>query len=118
MNEAQRSERRVDRLVGPHARPGYDRLWMWFGLSYAGWLTMPRVMMHAMPDDWQDRMAALLEEWDATWDSSEMPNTRVQAVATSGRMTRWPKWLLNYRYPDTRELKKLMRPNARNQRPA
>ena len=77
---------------------------------------MPRVMMHAMPDDWQNRMAALLEEWDATWDSGEMPNTRVQAIAESGRMTRWPKWLLDYRYPDERELKKLKRPNNQVER--
>jgi hypothetical protein len=25
---------------------------------------MPRVLMHEMPEDWQDRMAALCEEWE------------------------------------------------------
>ena len=88
---------------------GRERLWLWFSLSYASWLTMPRVMMHAMPDEWQDRMAALLEEWDAHWDSSDMPNTRVQAVGERGRITRFPSWLLNYRHPDRRALNALLR---------
>ena len=59
---------------------GHDRLWVWFGLGRPSWLTMPRVMMHAMPDDWQERMAALLEEWDAKWDTSDLPGTKVSAV--------------------------------------
>jgi len=43
---------------------GYDRLWNWFGLSRATFITLPRAMCHEMPDGWQERMAALLEEWD------------------------------------------------------
>lgn len=78
---------------------GHDRLWRWFGLSYASWLTMPRSMMHEMPDDWQDRMAQLCEEWDEAWDSSEMPYPRVNAVGADGRLRKWPDWLLNYRHP-------------------
>ena len=31
-----------------------ERLSRWFGLSYASWLTMPRVMMEAMPEEWQE----------------------------------------------------------------
>lgn len=90
-------------------REGKDALWLRFGLSYASWLTMPRVMMHAMPDEWQARMAVLLEEWDRTWDSTEMPNPRVQAVMPSGRITQWPRWLLNYRHPDIQQVEKLRR---------
>lgn len=82
---------------------GRDRLWDWFGMSYASWLTMPRVMMHAMPDDWQERMAVLCEEWDAAWDSSDLPTPSVQA-RSNGRFTKWPRWLLNYRHPDRKAI--------------
>lgn len=89
---------------------GRERLWNWFGLGRASWLTMPRVMMHAMPDDWQERMAQLCEEWDAAWDSSALPSTQVQAVGDNGRLTKFPEWLLNYRHPNDAELARL-RPN-------
>lgn len=85
---------------------GYDALWSWFCLSYASWLTLPRVMMHEMPDDWQMRMAELLNEWEATWDSNDLPEPAVQA-RKGRRFTRWPDWLLNYRYPDRAEIQKL-----------
>jgi len=80
---------------------GHDRLWRWFGLGRASWLTMPRVMMHAMPDDWQNRMAALLEEWGETWDTDGLPGTKVSAVnLRTNRFIKWPNWVLNYRHPD------------------
>ena len=28
----------------------------WFGLSYASFLTLPRVLMEAMPEEWQRKM--------------------------------------------------------------
>lgn len=86
---------------------GRERLWNWFGCSRASWLTMPRVMMHAMPDDWQERMSKLCEEWDAHWDTSDMPYTRVQAVAENGRMTKFPCWLLDYRHPCADEINRI-----------
>ena len=92
-------------------REGYDRLWVWFGCSRASWLTMPRIMMHQMPDDWQNKMAELLEEWDETWDSQDMPTPHVAARGKNNRFTRWPSWLLNYRHPDKAELEKLRCPN-------
>ena len=53
-------------------KKGYDRLWNYFGLSYASWLTMPRVLMHEMPDSWQLKMAKLLEEYDNYWDTDKL----------------------------------------------
>ena len=50
-----------------HIDEGYERLWRWFGLSRASWLTIPRVLMHEMSDEWQEKMAQLLEEYDRTW---------------------------------------------------
>lgn len=79
--------------------PGRDRLWLWFGLGRASFLTMPRVLMHEMPDDWQSKMAALLEEYDATF--TEWPpdiGTRVQ-ITDAGKLTRLHGWLKEYRYP-------------------
>lgn len=40
----------------------------WFELSYAQYLTIPRSIMEAMPDEWQERMAACLRELDDTFD--------------------------------------------------
>lgn len=78
---------------------GRQRLWGWFGLSYASFLTLPRVLMHAMPDDWQDRMAALLEEYEDTFDTSDLPSAFVSA-RRDNRFMKWPHWLLKYRRPD------------------
>ena len=89
-------------------RDGYDRLWAWFGLSRASWLTLPRSMMHEMPDGWQHRMAELLKEWDETWDSHHMPEPIVNAKE-SGRFTKWPEWVLNYRHPHKTTLATLRR---------
>ncbi len=40
----------------------------WFELSYAQFLTVPRLVMESMPYEWQEQMAALLEEMDETFD--------------------------------------------------
>lgn len=34
----------------------------WFGLSYASWLTIPRLSLQEMPVDWQARFFQLLDE--------------------------------------------------------
>lgn len=82
---------------------GYDQLWGWFGLSYAAWLTLPRILMHEMPDDWQAKMAQLLEQWDETWDTSDLPCTQVTGVR-SNRFVAWPSWLMEYRHPNNAEI--------------
>ena len=82
---------------------GHDRLWHWFGLSRSAYAIMPRVMMHAMPDDWQDRMATLLEEWMAFWPNMPDIDACVQ-IRRAGRMIPTPPWLLNYRHPDRQHL--------------
>lgn len=79
---------------------GYDKLWGWFGLSYASFCTMPRILMHEMPDAWQSKMADLLAEFDATFQTSELPRCKVMAVDESGKFSRWPDWLLHYRRPE------------------
>lgn len=88
---------------------GHDNLWLWFGLSRASWLTIPRVLMHKMPDEWQRDMARLLNEWDETWDTDDLPSPYVTA-RDGNKFTRWPSWVVDYRHPDLKqiELRRIM----------
>ncbi|BAK75788.1 hypothetical protein NH8B_0956 [Pseudogulbenkiania sp. NH8B] len=87
----------IDRPDYPNA--GKEALWFWFGCSRASFLTLPRVMMHAMPDQWQCQMAELLEQYDNTFPNQPDIGTRVQAVQGT-RLVKFPEWVLNYRHPD------------------
>lgn len=79
---------------------GHTKLWGWFGMSYASWLTIPRVLMHEMPDEWQGKMADLLQEYDDAFPNQDhLPEPYVTAKV-DGRVTKWPGWVLNYRRPD------------------
>ena len=40
----------------------------WFELTYAQYLTIPRSVLEAMPDEWQERLVACLRELDDTMD--------------------------------------------------
>lgn len=82
-------------IVAP--RPGCDALWGWFGLSRASWLVLPRVLMHDMPDDWQARMAVLLEEFDAVYRNVPLYDVQVQ-LKRGGRYVPMPDWI-SYRHP-------------------
>lgn len=94
---------------------GHDALWKWFGLSRASFLTMPRVMMHAMPDEWQAKMAVLLDEWDAEWDTSNTSDPGLHVSAKVGnRFTAMPDWLLQYRHPDIAEIESRRRAPIEN----
>ncbi|MFU4952057.1 hypothetical protein ACM7ZP_17325 [Pseudomonas aeruginosa] len=85
------------------ANSGYDQLWAWFGLSRSAYAVLPRVMMHAMPDDWQRRFAELMDEWDDHWPNQPDVNARVH-IAQNGLYISTPKWLLDYRHPDHNQL--------------
>lgn len=47
---------------------GSQPIHTWFELSYAQFLTVPRLVMESMPQEWQWKMAALLTEMDNTFD--------------------------------------------------
>jgi hypothetical protein len=93
----------LDAVVNVCKGLGHEKLWAWFGLSRASFLTLPRILMHEMPDEWQSKMADLLQEYDDAFNVGELPEARVQAVR-DGKITKWPKWLLNYRHPDKDEI--------------
>lgn len=40
----------------------------WFELTYAQYLTVPRSLLEAMPEEWQERFVRCLEELDAEFD--------------------------------------------------
>jgi len=83
-----------------------SRLWDWFGLSYASFLTLPRVLMHEMPEEWQDKMTDLLEEFGETFPNQPNIGTRVQATK-DGKLIKFPEWIINYRRPDKEQINKL-----------
>lgn len=85
--------------------PGHDELWLWFSLSYASFLTIPRVLMHSMPDKWQWKMAKLLNEYDEIFSNLPDITTRVQ-IAKDGKLIKHPSWILNYRHPQYDEINK------------
>lgn len=79
-------------------REGYNDLWLWFGLTRASFLTLPRVMMHAMSDNWQRDVAKLLNEFDSAFPNA--PAIGFTVRATKGKkLVPMPECLINYRRP-------------------
>lgn len=57
----------------------------WFGLSYASWLVLPRLILQGMPPEWQAKMIALLKEMDDTFDWCDLPNGSCYCVMVRDR---------------------------------
>ncbi len=93
-------------VLPAHIRPGHDALWEWFGMSRASWCTLPRCMMHEMPDEWQAKMAALLMEWNEAFpdERGELPYTFTVCAKHEGKFARVPDWLNNYRHPNRAQI--------------
>ena len=86
--------------------PGHDALWNWFGLSRASFLTLPRVLMHEMPDEWQAKMAELLEQYTETF--TNLPDIGCAVRAThDGKLVEMPTVYTNYRHPRRDEIERL-----------
>ena len=85
---------------------GHQKLRIWFGLSYASFCVMPRVLMHEMPDEWQSKMADLLDQMDKEFDNRRESEElfTVRSIDKSGKMVAMPEWLKNYRYPNKDEI--------------
>lgn len=79
----------------------------WFGLSYSSFLTMPRILMEAMPERWQQELARLLFEYDDAYHNwPDGWGTRVQ-LTYNGKLAKMPDWVLNYRHPNRAEIDRL-----------
>lgn len=59
----------------------------WFGLTYASYLTIPRVVLQGMPDEWQQKLIGLLDEMNKTieWED-EIGNYHVTLRDDNGRI--------------------------------
>lgn len=81
---------------------------LWFELSYAQYLTVPRSIMEAMPIEWQRKMALLLEELDDTY--AWRPNEGrywVRLKNDKGHFVHDP--LMEYRHPKADYIKSLVK---------
>lgn len=76
-------------------------LQLWFGLSYSAFCVMPRVFMEAMPVDWQEKMAQLLNEYDETIKTNVcgVHSCFVTVKDRNNRFMKMPEEILNYRHP-------------------
>ena len=69
----------------------------WFGLSRASWLTIPRLALQEMPDDWQERFYALLDEAYDVHGMGSPGETYVSRRNQRGQFMRDDPWD-NYKY--------------------
>ncbi len=95
-----------EKLPGASYRSESIDLQCWFNLSYASWLTLPRVLMEAMSLEWQDKMAMLLNEYNEAFPNQPKIGTRVQ-ITRNGKLIPTPVWLINYRRPDREVINQL-----------
>jgi hypothetical protein len=79
----------------------------WFSLTYASWLTIPRVLLEDMPAEWQVRFVGLIEEYEKRYPNQPSLGTRVLVTGENNRAIKTPEWILNYRRPDFKMLEKL-----------
>jgi hypothetical protein len=78
----------------------------WFELSYAQFLTVPRIFMEAMPYSWQKKMVKLLNELDESYDWRPK-NGRfwVSLRDRNGRYHQLPHNICDYRRGSVEHLK-------------
>ena len=76
-----------------------DDLSCWFGLSYASFCVLPRVLMEDMPNEWQNQMAKLLNEYSDAFPNQPDIGARVQ-ITKGKKLIKTPDWIINYRHPD------------------
>lgn len=83
-----------------------ETIHVWFELSYAQYLTIPRSIMQSMPAEWQERMVKCLEELDETFDWRPKDGRYwVQLKDGKGRYT--VDRLMQYRHPDIDYIKSI-----------
>jgi hypothetical protein len=81
-----------------------DPISEWFELSYAQFLTVPRLVMESMPYEWQLQMKVLLEEMDNTFDWRPLEGRYwVKLKDDKGRYCDAP--LQDYRHGDIEHLR-------------
>jgi hypothetical protein len=73
----------------PSHGPGHEALHLWFNLTYAAYLVLPRTFLQSMPDSWQGRLAQLLNEMNEFADQKKFcwpdPDLEISVVLTPER---------------------------------
>ncbi len=89
----------AEKPAATEAKPtGFERLAAWFGVTIKAhpFLVVPRVLAHQMPDDWQERFAACLEEYAAKFPKGD-DTWRVRCASkTTGKLVDTPEHYLSY----------------------
>ena len=81
----------------------------WFELTYAQYLTVPRSVLQAMPEEWQHRFVACLDELDETFDwRPSIGRYWVQLKDAQGRYA--TDRFMEYRRPDLAYIESKRRP--------
>lgn len=81
----------------------------YFGLSYASFLVLPRVLMQEMSEKWQNKFVALLDEWDKEFPNMPVDTFQVRATSNTGKLVKMPSSLSKYKYPEYEEINKMRR---------
>lgn len=68
----------------------------WFGLSYAAYLVLPRLVLQSMPDEWQERFTSMLNELEEKHADHLRGEYGVELLDADGRPT--PDPLADYRH--------------------
>ena len=50
-----------------------ETIWDFFGLTYASYLVLPRVVMQGMPEEWQKRFVGMMKELEETMGTDHEP---------------------------------------------
>jgi hypothetical protein len=92
---------------------GFRRLWKLLSDQHAEFVFIPRVLAHEMPDDWQQRLVGMIEEYNAEFPN--LPQMRIsveqlieEEPERNGRgemvpkfsLAPLPKWLKDFNFPN------------------
>jgi len=98
-----------DEAHAPGRVVGDEPIHAWFELTYAQYLTIPRSILEAMPQEWQARFVRCLEELDEAFDWRPSEGRYwVQLKDADGRYVEDP--LREYRHPNRAYIAGLVRP--------
>jgi hypothetical protein len=89
----------VSDVRSPYSAYFNGPMWNWFGLTYSSYLVIPRTLLCGMPEEWQKKFAALLDEMrDEVYDSERIADRyTVKLRNERGRFV--SDSLANYRHP-------------------
>lgn len=67
----------------------FEAIHLWFSLSYANYLVLPRSVLQSMPDEWQKQFVLLLNEAQETFDHLEWPTYEVTCLSREPELIRF-----------------------------